>query len=621
MLSYESVTGKASATSKVVSTTAPSGAQTVISYALNQKSVTEPDNATVKRRFTSDALDRLTSVAEEPNGANDVTSYTYDGEGRLKSVTQGTQPSRLFTYDLADRLQTAQNPESGTITYAYDLNGNMIRRLDALGVVACFGILNGTTCDASGYDALNRPTLKSYSVPSTVASTPTVVSCYDGQTYSGGACTGSLVGAELGQLTSVGNTQSSTDYAHDMAGRLVASTQRTAGLDDRPFSYRHFAGDAGGEVVYPSERRVVTCPDALQRVAWVSGSKTYEQCRDGASVAASEAYASGLQYWPHGGLKQMTLGNGLVENASFNLHLQPERLRLGTTAQPTTNCGASGDTWCVELGYGSTATVNNGNLRTQSIWSKKSSGTQLQLGQSYDYDLRNRLTTFSESVTAGGAGGGNWTETNGYDRWSNRWATGTYVGTRTPSSSAQIDAATNRVTQTASGAVTYNAAGNLTEHTGWGTFTYDAENRLVASGTATYVYDGEGRRVKKSDGATTTYYVYDGAGSLMAEYGGSANPVGGTRYVTVDHLGSTRVTTDASGAVKMRCDYKPFGEQIAAVAAQGNRNLIAEYACAEAPRRRSLPARNGTQKPASITSSQGTSRGRKADSPAPIRPS
>jgi hypothetical protein len=58
--------------------------------------------------------------------------------------------------------------------------------------------------------------------------------------------------------------------------------------------------------------------------------------------------------------------------------------------------------------------------------------------------------------------------------------------------------------------------------------------------------------------------------------------VSGTRYLTVDHPGSTRVTTDASGAVKMRCDYTPFGEQTAGVVAQGNRNLIAEYACSEA---------------------------------------
>jgi hypothetical protein len=269
---------------------------------------------------------------------------------------------------------------------------------------------------------------------------------------------------------------------HDKAGRLVASTQRTAGLDVRPFTYGHFAGDAGGEVVYPSDRRVVTCPDALQRVAWVSGSKTYEQCMAGASVAASEAYASNAEYWPHGGLKQLALGNGLFEYTTYNVHLQPERLRLGTSANVTTDCGATTDLWCVQLGYGDT--VNNGNLRTQDIWAKKSSGTQLQLGQSYNYDLRNRLTTFQESVTAGGSSGGNWNETNGYDRWSNRWATGTYEGTRTPSSSADIDAATNRVTQTASVAVNYNAAGNLTSQTGWGSFTYDAENRLAASGTA-----------------------------------------------------------------------------------------------------------------------------------------
>ncbi|HKS30537.1 MAG TPA: RHS repeat-associated core domain-containing protein [Pyrinomonadaceae bacterium] len=38
----------------------------------------------------------------------------------------------------------------------------------------------------------------------------------------------------------------------------------------------------------------------------------------------------------------------------------------------------------------------------------------------------------------------------------------------------------------------------------------------------------------------------------------------GTRYLTADHLGSTRVVTDAAGVVKERHDYLPFGEEIEA---------------------------------------------------------
>ena len=60
-----------------------------------------------------------------------------------------------------------------------------------------------------------------------------------------------------------------------------------------------------------------------------------------------------------------------------------------------------------------------------------------------------------------------------------------------------------------------------------------------------------------------TTYVYDASGNLAAEYG-PASPVAGTTYLTVDHLGSTRLVTNASGAPISRYDYAPFGEELTA---------------------------------------------------------
>jgi hypothetical protein len=42
-------------------------------------------------------------------------------------------------------------------------------------------------------------------------------------------------------------------------------------------------------------------------------------------------------------------------------------------------------------------------------------------------------------------------------------------------------------------------------------------------------------------------FVYDAFGNLAAEYGGPVGPTG-TQYLTSDHLGSTRLVTDSSGA-------------------------------------------------------------------------
>jgi len=41
--------------------------------------------------------------------------------------------------------------------------------------------------------------------------------------------------------------------------------------------------------------------------------------------------------------------------------------------------------------------------------------------------------------------------------------------------------------------------------------------------------------------------VYDTSGQVAAEYSSEANPNAGTRYLTADHLGSTRVITGSSG--------------------------------------------------------------------------
>jgi RHS repeat-associated protein len=63
-------------------------------------------------------------------------------------------------------------------------------------------------------------------------------------------------------------------------------------------------------------------------------------------------------------------------------------------------------------------------------------------------------------------------------------------------------------------------------------------------------------------GANLTVYAYDAQGQLAAEFGPSSDS--GTRYLTADHLGSTRVITDSSGVAQKCYDYYPFGEDIAA---------------------------------------------------------
>jgi RHS repeat-associated protein len=126
--------------------------------------------------------------------------------------------------------------------------------------------------------------------------------------------------------------------------------------------------------------------------------------------------------------------------------------------------------------------------------------------------------------------------------------------------------------QWAPGTNDYDNAGNQTAvFLGSGAtrgFTYDAEDRQITAAipgmvAISYAYDGDGKRVQKTVGTTVTTYVYDAIGNLAAEYG-PASPLGGTTYLTADHLGSTRLVTNSAGAPVARYDYAPFGEELTA---------------------------------------------------------
>jgi YD repeat-containing protein len=90
------------------------------------------------------------------------TKYDYDTLDNLVTVrqqvgTSGTMQTRTFAYDSLKRLLSATNPESGTVDYKYDPNGNLIVKSDAR--------TDGSSHRASAhfsYDALNRLTRRWY---------------------------------------------------------------------------------------------------------------------------------------------------------------------------------------------------------------------------------------------------------------------------------------------------------------------------------------------------------------------------------------------------------------------------------------------------------------------------
>ena len=302
--------------------------------------------------------------------------------------------------------------------------------------------------------------------------------------------------------------------------------------------------------------------------------------------AGTQPVASSFSYAPYGAVTQMTMGNNLVEQRSYNPRWQVTSLGVGSLL-------------ILGYDYGSGSGVNNGNMLSQTIGN-------LGASQSYGYDGLNRLRMAVEGGTAlpsGGCPSGvTWCEQYGYDRFGNR-NVNSYAGLAepvvTPNPTTTFP---NNQISTAS----YDAAGNQTGALGMpGTLSYDAENRQVnvtlnaaflgISESYTYAYDGDGQRVSRSLSALgmTSTYVYDAGGTLAAEYRNGnlwkeflygagrllmvQDAVQGASFLSVDALGSTRLVTNASGNVVIsRHDYLPFGKEVPV--ALGGRNAVAGYA-------------------------------------------
>ena len=497
---------------------------------------------------TTDALGRITQVIEDPAVKNYSTTYQYDALNNLTAVSQGAE-TRSFSYDSRSRQLSAANPEqTSPRTWSYDNNGNVVYRQDSRGVGTCYT-----------YDPMNRTKLQVYftggssatsCVPaSNNTATPSVSYTYD-------AGVGITVANAMGRLTAIASsaaTEQITGYS--ALGRITGSTQTIAGQTYN-FNYTWNLADALLSTTYPTTRVVTNTYDVANRVTAVTGTLN----------GTPTYYLSGMSYAAQGAPAAYTYGNQLARAYKYNNRLQPYEMTDSSTA--STNP-------LLDLQFffgGSTtlngnSTANNGNVTQIVINTSQQSAPVTSFTQTYAYDTVNRITSASDT--------GPWTQTFNYDQFGNMWSP-SYSGLPSqplmPSLQSAYAAATNQLAVGAS----YDAAGNQPVFAS-SNLVYDAENRQLTAtnnsgsgAVVTYAYDGLGERVSKSSSATgiTTIYVHDAFGNLAVEYNPPATSLCTTCYLSWDHLGSTRMVTDASAipvtAPKARHDYVPFGVEIPA---------------------------------------------------------
>ncbi|HEX6288082.1 MAG TPA: hypothetical protein VFZ66_02780 [Herpetosiphonaceae bacterium] len=136
------------------------------------------------------------------------STYTYDPNGNLLSLTDARGNTTRSTYDAMDRIATRTDPLGRVQRFRYDPNGNLLSQTDRKGQVPSFR-----------YDALDQMIFLGFGTTGDSANPSyqsTISASYDG----------------VGRLTHLVDSDSGTiAYSYDGLDRLVSETP--------PLRYRH----------------------------------------------------------------------------------------------------------------------------------------------------------------------------------------------------------------------------------------------------------------------------------------------------------------------------------------------------------------------------------------------
>jgi RHS repeat-associated protein len=498
-----------------------------------------------------------------------ITLYTYDTLDDLICVEQhgnvsgtgcSSSPSndatsawrvRRFTYDSLKRLVSVKNPESGTTSYTYDADSNVLTKTSPLANQTG----SSTVTVTYTYDQLHRITQRSYS-----DSTPTVKISYDGTSPTG--CSPTLTSVyPVGRQSAMCDGAGWEAWSYDVRGHVITDRRNTNSITKDTIYAYNFAG-AETSVTYPSGRTInYTYNAAGQVVSAVDGSTGVN-------------YASNAAYNATGALASLQNSTSINSNMFYNKRLQPCRISVKSSGTAPSSCSDTNVGNILDYTYNfSLGAENNGNVTSVT------NNNTLGRSQSFTYDELNRISTAVAQATSGQFC---WGQDFTYDAWAN--LTNIILDPNRPGCSATgLSVAMVGNNQLSAPPYHYDAVGNLTGD-GTNSYTFNAENQVTTVAGVTYTYDGRGARVKKSSGKL--YWNGDGSepldetdasGNLTDEYvffGGvriarrdaSNNVV----YYFSDHLGTTHVVTNSSGTILDDSDFYPFGGERAVTSSSGN---------------------------------------------------
>ena len=506
---------------RVLTQVVPGTGTTSYQYAGNTSTVADPEGH--KKKYVYNEFGSIERLYEQDDSGNltVLTKYKYNTLGKLIKITQvgqGLKPNqvRLFNYDSLGRLMSETFPESGTSSFTYDDNGNVLSKRDARGVVV-----------HSTYDVLNRRTATTFS-----DGTPSAAYVYD---ETGNDLIG-LITNSKGRMTSAW-TSDGTGYSwtYDAGGR---PTQQTALIDGQMYPLEFGYMDEGcgcrkkdlRKITYPDGSSVNYDKDYAGRVTSVY--------QDANTVFARYTYNS-----PTGGLSDIQWGDGYNQHYDFDDKgaLQQDRLT-----------GEDGSFISWEYEYTSNQQIRKIGERIYRANPISDDQTKF----SYQYDQFGRLTSANHAIYNGVNYVSDQVNSFTYDQFGNM-LNNKMVYPLEPSLNRQsnytVNPMNNRLDSYADNAariaLTYDAAGNMLSE-GARSYAYDGAGRLVNAGpdAGVYRYDAFGRRIKKT-------YVFQG--QIGASYGSIVSVYGLGQDLFADY----QTESSESGNDKWITDYVVTGGQ------------------------------------------------------------
>ena len=562
-----------------------SGRKTAYSYNTAGQLLTFTDPKSEKTTFNYNSSGYLTSVVG-PLGATgtDTVSFTYDGFGRLQTAADTQGYKLTYAYDSLNRLTKITYPDATTDQFAYN-------RLDPVTHTDRLGRVTKYTYDALRHlievqDPLNRLTYFSY------------CSCgaLDGIIDPLGHATHFQHDAER-RLTSKSYSDGSSEtYAYEnTTSRLKSFTDPKGQVTN----YQYYPDDNIHRINYTNSQVntpgvTFTYDPAYDRITSMedgTGLTTYSYNPITGSVALGAGLLASVNgplpdslvtyvYDALGRVVSRTI-NGVPQNTVYDALGRVATVvnPLGTfqyayvSATPRLSSISLPNGQSTKFSYFS----NTGDERLQEILNLRSGGATLSKFD-YAYNAAGDITTWTQQQ-----------DSNPPNSFSFKYdAADQLLSGTSPAASFSYayDAAGNRLTDvTASGTTTatYNSLNQLTSVTNpslpAATYQWDAAERLTSimsgSNTSAFSYDGLGRWVEITEKTNNTlvsdkHFLWCGqelceernsTGGVVTKhfYPQGAFETGTSLYYSRDHLGSIRELTGATGAIRARYGYDPYG--------------------------------------------------------------